>query len=250
MIPADLPVVFVHGWMFDARVWAASAGRCAPTRAAATIDLPGYGSKVNDSMADLAGTAAAMQRVVTGPAVCVALSLGGLIALRIAAAVPERVAALVLVAATPRFLTAGDWPHAVPASDHNRMAQRLAGDIESVQRRFAMLTARADASEPEVRAVLEQIARTPPRPAITTLRAGLAMLAQADLRREFTRLTCPLALIMGDRDPLLPIGAAAAMSALNPGLRVQVIAGAAHAPFLSQPRAFSDHLSGFLSTAA
>ncbi|MBU6485438.1 MAG: alpha/beta fold hydrolase, partial [Betaproteobacteria bacterium] len=82
-------------------------------------------------------------------------------------------------------------------------------------------------------------------PGAAVLAETLAMLADNDLRPELSRITVPALVIGGDRDALVPLDATRELAA---GLRRGVYApipGAAHAPFLSHPRAFVDALASF-----
>jgi pimeloyl-[acyl-carrier protein] methyl ester esterase len=84
-------------------------------------------------------------------------------------------------------------------------------------------------------------------PAPETLRAtcdGLEILANTDLRG---RIGCPPALIVhGDRDLLSPLPTAQWLA--QPGARLDVFHGAAHAPFLSHPVEFVETVKNYLVT--
>ena len=70
------------------------------------------------------------------------------------------------------------------------------------------------------------------------LRSGLDILAGADLRREFSALDMPLTCVFGERDTLASASLAAALTALNPRAQIEIIDGAAHAPFISHRDTF------------
>lgn len=97
--PASPPVVLVPGTGATAATWAAVAEGLAPRRTVA-VDLRGHGDSDRPgaysirAMAD--DVAALLPRVAPGPVDLVGHSLGGLVALRVAAAHPERVRRLVL----------------------------------------------------------------------------------------------------------------------------------------------------------
>jgi pimeloyl-[acyl-carrier protein] methyl ester esterase len=59
------------------------------------------------------------------------------------------------------------------------------------------------------------------------------MLLESDLRSALATLNCPAQLILGAEDQLVPVGLAKQVQALNPKLKVNVLAQSAHLPFIS-----------------
>ncbi|MFZ1536057.1 MAG: alpha/beta fold hydrolase, partial [Chromatiaceae bacterium] len=72
------------------------------------------------------------------------------------------------------------------------------------------------------------------------------LLRDSDLRPALGDLDCPSLWLLGARDTLVPPGVALDIAARLPEARVQVIPGAAHAPFLSHPAATTAALLSFL----
>lgn len=96
------PVLFLHGFGGDLNNWMFNQPALAPDRRTIAIDLPGHGGsskEVGDgSVASLAEKVlAAMDALDLGRAHLVGHSLGGAVAMAIAAAQPSRVASLALV---------------------------------------------------------------------------------------------------------------------------------------------------------
>lgn len=226
------PVVFIHGWGFGARVWQAVAGRLAGRCQSHFADLPGYGGNLL--------TAAELPAATT---LC-AWSLGAFQALRWAAQRPDRVARLVLVGATPRFVRAPDWPDAQPAELLAGFAAGVAADPAKTLRRFAALANRGDdEARAATRALTALLDEGPPTAA--ALAGGLAELGGADLRRLVPTIAQPALVIHGERDPLMPLAAGRWLAARLPQGRLEVFEGCAHAPFLSQPARFAELLAEF-----
>jgi pimeloyl-[acyl-carrier protein] methyl ester esterase len=172
-----------------------------------------------------------------------------MLALRAAQQAPERIARLALVASSPRFVQAPDWPHAIPASVLAQFLDGLQADYRATLNRFLALQVRgseeAGGTLRELRSLL--FAHGEPDPA--ALAAGLAILRDADLRPGLDSLALPLRFIMGARDTLMPLAAARACTAELPAAELKVIAGAGHAPFLSHRDAFLEALLPFLPAA-
>jgi pimeloyl-[acyl-carrier protein] methyl ester esterase len=60
-------------------------------------------------------------------------------------------------------------------------------------------------------------------------------------------IRCPVLLLMGERDPLVPAAAGRQTAQMSPGARLELIAGAGHAPFLVHPGAVASAIQGFLA---
>lgn len=83
-------------------------------------------------------------------------------------------------------------------------------------------------------------------PQATALHAGLDILRGADLRPRLAAVGHPILLIAGARDVLAPLSAHEYMAANLAQAELQVIPGAAHAPFLTHPHEFQHALRAFL----
>lgn len=163
-------------------------------------------------------------------------SLGAIHALRAAGA-----GRLVLAGATPRFTQASDWPHAQPPALLEAFASEVAADPGAALRRFAALINRGDAHA-------RSLARTMSAMTCATsnhLLDGLRSLRDADLRALVPSIRQKVLIVHGENDPLMPLAAAKWLAAHLPDARLEVFAGAAHAPFLSQPERFADLLVSF-----
>ncbi|KQT60703.1 MULTISPECIES: alpha/beta fold hydrolase [unclassified Aureimonas] len=108
-----LPVLLVHGAVQTRAVWAAQVEALAGSRRIVVPDLAGHGeTPLGEAPLTIGGMAEDVLRLMDDlglerAAVC-GVSLGGMVALDMAARAPERIAGLVL-ANTPRSLTALPW---------------------------------------------------------------------------------------------------------------------------------------------
>ncbi len=103
-------VVFIHGTRLTRSSWTAVVGRLSDTHRCLSVDLPAHGALADvpfslDSAADVVD--AAIDDAGGGPVVLVGLSLGGYVAMTVAARSPGRVRGLVLAGSTaePRGVT-------------------------------------------------------------------------------------------------------------------------------------------------
>ncbi len=82
-------------------------------------------------------------------------------------------------------------------------------------------------------------------PAQRALRGGLEILRDVDLRDELARLSVPTQMMFGENDNLVPAAVVPDIEALNPSVRMALLKGMAHVPFVSSPEMFLDALFDF-----
>lgn len=240
-------VVLVHGWGMHSGVWEDVAGDLLNDYRVTVLDLPGHGfSRPTRSGYTLAELAAAVAAATPAPATWVGWSLGGLVAQQVALAVPERVKRLVLVNSTPCFVQRPDWPHAIAPVVLRRFAEELSQDYRTVLKRFIALevygSEHASAQLHRFKTILSRRGE----PEVTALQDGLAMLETNDLRTALLDLACPLLMMMGQRDQLVPVAAGEAIRDRMPNARLQVFPRAGHAPFFSHLPEFMAELRAFI----
>jgi pimeloyl-[acyl-carrier protein] methyl ester esterase len=160
-------------------------------------------------------------------------SLGGTLAALLAAAHPERVRGLMLLACNLCFVRRPDWPWGMEEVVFERFATGIEKGGAAGLARFASLLCQGlDEARPVLKTLRERLASRP-EPRVEALLAGLEWLRDLDARPALAGLKCPLLVAGGDRDALLPAAALEAAAALNPRGRFVLIPGASHVPFLS-----------------
>jgi pimeloyl-[acyl-carrier protein] methyl ester esterase len=165
--------------------------------------------------------------VPIGPGVeVVGWSLGAIRALE--AALTVDVAGLVLVAATPQFVRRGNWRLGWPPRVLERMQDALAGDLDGLQ----------DAFEDQMFAPGEMRVAIPRETDPHVLAAGLRYLGEFSLLERLDEVRCPVRLLHGGADRLIPVAAAEALAAALPDADLTVWDEAGHAPHLTQPDRF------------
>jgi 3-oxoadipate enol-lactonase len=185
------------------------------------VDLPGHGgSPVPADAFDIADVGRAVLDVVDGRFSVCGLSLGGLVAMWLAAyADVDRV---VLACTKPRFDPPEQWVERAAVVRRDGL-DRI---VDAVLARW--FTPEADAAT--VERVRAMFLATPPEGYARCCDA----LRDADLAPELARIEAPVLVIAGDRDPSVTPAEAAAL----PG-RLVTLAGAAHLANVERPGEFN-----------
>ncbi|MDR1854101.1 MAG: alpha/beta fold hydrolase [Azoarcus sp.] len=223
---AGTPLVLLHGWAMTPAVWTPLRGALKGIEIHAPA-LPGNGTT-------LAAWADALAPTLPPRAHLVGWSLGAMLALELAALHPTRVSRLTLIAATPRFVAAPDWPHGLDAATVAAFVAGYANDPRATLRRFLALQTLGDAAGRRLTPRLEAASVPHADAPLPALAAGLKILADADLRPRLAAVTQPVRLIHGDGDALMPLAAARWLADALPRAALTVLERCGHAPLLSR----------------
>lgn len=205
--------------------------------------LPGYGG--TPLIADFDAAADALAASVPAGSALLGWSLGGTLALAAAARHPGQIAKVITVGSTASFLQRAGWPHAERPEDLAAFAEAIRADAAGMLPRFVGNFNRGDRQAKTLtKRILNEVGPLAPLPA---LEAGLHWLANFDIRPLLPTMPCPVLLIVGANDPLVPQPAAQAMAAALPDARLCVMADCAHSPFLSDPEIFAAQVREFLA---
>jgi pimeloyl-[acyl-carrier protein] methyl ester esterase len=265
-------LVLLHGWGLNLRVWDGLAAALQDRFRIVALDLPGHGRSEwvseRSSLEEQAAQIRATVSSITDSFFLLGWSLGGQIALRLAADGPTGLRGLVLIAVTPRLPAAPDWPYGAPPERLAQQAASLRTDYQRTVSDFLELqvrgSAEAAAALSQLRAALfahgtqpasntphqdtglEQHAEDPGRRQLDALACGLELLRNTDLRPFLARITLPTLVIAGQYDRVTMPAASHALADALPNARYVEIRRAAHAPFLSHLPQLSALLTEFL----
>lgn len=237
-------LVLVHGWGMSAGVWDDTAAQLAQQFRVHSVELPGHESPACAPYT-LDAVAAALADICAPRATVCGWSLGGQIALRWSFMHPEQVERLVLIASTPRFVRGSDWNSGMDVAVFDAFAQDLAHDAQGALQRFAMLQAHGDADARNVSRRLRACLSVRGAGDVASLAAGLQILRDTDLRADLPRIAQPALIVHGERDTVVPLAAGEYLERTLPQATLAVIAGAAHAPFVTQPQDVARRITEF-----
>lgn len=196
-------IVLIHGYPLDATAFLTVVPQLAASHEVLVPDLAGFGSEPWPPDGDLSMTAQArhvfgkMDAVPMTEAVVIGLSMGGYVALAMAREAPGRVQALGLIGSKPD----PDTPEAKQGRD--RQAESVVADGPSSLVAPLTTALLADASSIETRARLRtMIEHTSTETYVSALRG---MRDRPDTTDVITSFSGPIAVMVGEKDPLVTV---------------------------------------------
>ena len=242
-------LVLLHGWGMNSQVWQPLIEPLSRHYHLTLIDLPGQGaSRDFPEPYRRDEVIAALLAVAPEKASWIGWSLGGQLALALAAKAPQRVERLVMIASNPCFVQREGWSEGMSAETYQGFADALDLNAAKTLSRFIMLQVQgaedARASLKQLKAVLA--AQQEPASALAQ---SLALLTE-DERCSLAQLSQPLLMLLGAEDQLVPASVAEACKAIRPQTEIRVYAGAAHVPFISHTEVLLADLQEFLQAGA
>jgi len=239
-------LMMVHGWGLHGGIWKPLLPLLETHFRVTCVDLPGHGRSGWQGEETLDAMAGALLSVAPAAAAWLGWSLGGLVAARAALLAPTRVNALIEIASSPCFLRRPGWQSAMLPVVLDTFAAELAEDYARTLNRFLALQVRGSENSAAALKMLRALMLLQGEPNADALRAGLELLRTTDLRDRLGKITCPVLLLAGERDTLVPVSAMRAAGELFHAAQLQVIDGAGHAPFIAQPGQVAKQVTEFL----
>ena len=236
------PILFLHGVGSDKSVWQPQLDHFATGRRAVAFDYPGYGESDFRNGATRDDFAAAILAAMDGLAIDRAhvcgLSLGGVIAIAMHDAAPDRIASLIIAdsfAVHPDGQAIHD--RSVAASQTMSMGELAAARTGALLGKGA-----SDALRAEIVGTMSAI-----DPA--AYRLGAAAVWLADQRERAARIRKPTLMLVGDQDTITPPSLSAELVLLIPRSQLEILNGAGHLANVEQPKLFNEAIDRHLSAA-
>ena len=239
------PLVLLHGWGLTPAVWQPLCAALDTAREVHAPALPGHGGAPATAATLDAWADALAPQIPPGAALC-GWSLGALLAMRLAARTPGAISKLILIGASPCFVRRTDWAPALDADTVNGFRHEFSVAPSQVLRRFIALQALGDAARRPVSAALNAALTAVDDSTAPQLGDALSVLADTDLRAQVANIACPVRLLHGAHDALMPVEAARWLADTLTEARLTVFDAAGHAPFLSRPDDCATLISAFI----
>lgn len=235
------PLVLIHGYPLDHSTWDETASLLARDFDLILPDVRGLGesaaSEAVYTMTDLAADLAALlEHLKIEKAFVTGHSMGGYIALAFARAYPERLLGLALVSSQ----AVADAPERKEGryASARQVAETGVGSVVEAMTPKLSADARVQAY------VRELMRRQKPAGVIGSLKA---IAERETLTSVLYDLECPILLIHGNADVLIPIERAREIKALVPSADLVELPGLGHMPMMEDPAAVAEALKRFLA---
>ena len=246
-VGTGIPVVFLHGLAEDGASWMEIARRLPPGFAAHMPDLRGHGGTSAGtgagSAAQLADDLLAFLAKVTGPAICVGFSLGGVVVLEAALKRPDLVRKAIVVG------TSSKVGRAAATFFAERIAQ-LQTDPDGFRQSLANDTAAQLASrQSDLDAIAAgRIAAVGTGEGYINAARAMIALAEAPLTERLRSIQVPVFILQGAADVFCPQKAADILRDAMPGAAYAEIPGAGHLMAVDQPDLLALEISRALNS--
>lgn len=245
----DLPLLLLHAFPVDARMWNPVRDALSARVRLITPDQRGLGrsplpdSERAPSLDDAArDVVALLDRLGLDQVVLGGCSMGGYLTMAVLRQAPERVGGLVLM----NTKAGADTPEAV--ANRERVAARAETEDGlgwlAEQMAPGLLSAHTRDAHPGVAATVRELIESQPGAGVAW--AARAMAARPDSMDVLAAADVPALVVVGDEDGLTPPEEARAMAAVLSKSDLVVLPGAGHLSALDAPAALSEAILGWL----
>ncbi|TDR41182.1 carboxylesterase BioH (pimeloyl-CoA synthesis) [Tahibacter aquaticus] len=242
-------LIMIHGWAMHSGIFAPLTRQLATQFRLHLVDLPGHGLSPERSGPLQLDDCAQRLAAQLPRAIWLGWSLGGQVCLRAGLLQPAAVRGLVMIASSPRFVLAEDWPHGVAAEVFRQFGTGLREDYHRTIERFLALEAHgSEKAQSELRELKAHVFDRG-EPALHVLCDGLDILDTADLRECVPQLAAPSLWLAGRRDRLIPPAAMQWGAEHSPQGRYREYS-AGHAPFIGHAQAMAEAIAEFAAELA
>ena len=245
--PATAPtILLIHGSGVSARYWDNQLQSLAGALRVVAIDLPGHGASepmppTQRVSVEAYGEVVAsfLDALGAGPVIVAGHSLGGAIAIALAARRPDAVSALLLLSSCAK-LPPADGPG-------ERFLAALPGPLRrllvfSLAKKLLFAPGAPDAA---VSLGMQELRACRPETILNDVQAGKTM----DLSGPATRLEVPTLILCGSQDGLTPPALSARLGELIPRSRVRIVDGAGHMLLLEVPDRVNQEILTFVGSS-
>jgi 3-oxoadipate enol-lactonase len=238
------PLVLVHGFPLDGRIFAHQAKELSRERRVICPDLRGFGrsqSGASFTIASLADDVHGLLKELDAlPCVLGGLSMGGYVALAFAKKYASDLAGLILIDTRSE----ADTADGKAARDKMIQSARISGARAIADQMFPRMLSPQNQSR-EVGAAARQIMESQ-RPE-TIENALAAMRDREDYTGILRSIAVPALILVGEHDAITPPDMARQMNSAVPKSKLQIIPRAGHLSTMEQPAQVTAAIAGFLA---
>lgn len=231
------PIVLISGWAMPAGAMEKLAEALDEEhRRVSIVQLPGLvkepeAYKIKHDWDSLLGYLD--QQIFEKPVVLVGWSLGGILATLYGSRYPDKVAAVVNLAANGCFVQNHSWPDGMDPALFSSFYEGMSQACEKTLQQFSLLCSSGSPARKERARTFQSLmadAEIEPDSLLTLLE----LLGKSDIRSALADIRCPVTHLFGKDDALVPATAAKIIQDQFPRHRVNVVEGG-HGFFMDDP---------------
>ncbi|HEX9083100.1 MAG TPA: alpha/beta hydrolase [Gemmatimonadaceae bacterium] len=235
-------ILLIHGAGMSARSWALQIQGLSPSHQVLAMDLPGHGASdpiAEGSIESYTDAACSLLTMLgIGPVFVAGHSLGGSVALALAARRPELVKGLVLISSCAKTPQSGGTFKALLGSLPAPFGRML---FSSTARSFLFALG---ANKTAVQLALRDLRNCRPE----TIRKDMAAAEAMNLENAAQDLRIPTLILCGTSDIVTPLRLSEKLTGLIPGAQLHVVDGAGHMLPLEAPERVNQEISEFVAS--
>ncbi len=248
---SGIPLLFLHGWCMSSVVWQSQFTQLNRDFRVIAPDLRGHGkSRAVSGHFDFDRYAEDLEDLVQclelERIILIGWSMGAQIALQAFDALTEKLAGLVLVSATPCFTVKDDFPFGLACNEAFGMRLKVTRNlIRALDGFHGRMFAEGEAGDPHTAIRIKELLDSVVPPDASVAVEALDSLADADMRPLLARISLPVLILNGDRDPVCLPQASDYLAGHIKFAIQKVFSGCGHAFFITRPEMFNNEIIQF-----
>jgi pimeloyl-ACP methyl ester esterase len=233
------PIVLVHGWTMDSRVWSAFIEEFSPDYKIIAVDLRGHGTSgpmpgpytLGSFAHDLAEL---MENLALRDATVIGWSMGVSAILKMFEHAVSGVDSLVFISGTPSLVVREDYHHGLPLAEVNSLLRAIKKNyLLGMARFYSLMFQGEDVHHPRWENIYALAADTARAPRQEVACESLQSMQQEDLRPQIETIPVPVLLLHGSHDRICLPAASHYMAGHMANASLHVLEATGHVPFLT-----------------
>jgi pimeloyl-ACP methyl ester carboxylesterase len=241
------PLVLLHPFPLSSSYWSAEKESIGKRFSSVVVpDLPGFGSSPVQATPSIAGMAAEVaarldKQGITEPVVMAGVSMGGYLAFEFLRQFPQRLAGLALISTRATADTAEARDTRMKTIEKIKTGERATFEKAVLPKLLGQTTMETNPNL--VARIKTELTKASDAGIIAALQA---MAARVDSTPLLAKIRCPVLVMAGTEDSFIPADESAAMAAVIPTARLELVARAGHLLNLEQPDIFSEIFNSWI----
>ncbi|MCV2506068.1 MAG: alpha/beta fold hydrolase [Candidatus Lightella neohaematopini] len=241
----NINIILIHGWGISSKIWLSLVKKLKKDFCVHLLDLPGYGYSKEidlDTLDKLVNVI--VNDINVTNTILVGWSLGGLIATKMVLLYPKNFIGLVLISFSPYFCADYNWPGIDTITLINFFKELNNNYIKIMSRFIYLQNINIRTTRKEIVNLKNIFLSKNKIPSIRTLKFGLKLLKNTDLRKLIDDINIPHINVYGKLDSIVSYKIASFNK--NKKNINFILKNSAHMPFISESNNFYNILYNFI----